>query len=71
MGTGAAVADLTPERLAEILWTARSRARGVLDPAPLTSTPAYTRERYRRFAVEVRRLLDRDEVQRRRRRLTL
>lgn len=51
------MADLTVERLAEILWTARSRAREIPDPIALPKKPAYTRERYLRFAVEVERLL--------------
>ena len=51
---------MTPEALAEILWTARSRAKGIADPSPLPTMPAYTRERYRRFAVEVAKLVDLD-----------
>ena len=57
----------TPERLAEILWTARAYSRDIVNPVPLMGTRSYTRERYRRFAVEVAQLLgeDRDlEVER-------
>lgn len=45
------------EQLAALLWTARSRARGVADPRPLSSCPPFTRERYLRLAEQVAELL--------------
>ena len=51
---------MTDERLAETLWAARAHAKGIADPSPLATMPAYTRERYRRFAAEVAKLVDLD-----------
>lgn len=59
------VNSLTDWQLAEILWDARSLARDVSNPSPLSKTPAYTRNRYQRFAVELRRLLNRGLYRRR------